>query len=57
MVHPSVEFPNSVLDPEDSAVRDRDMVLAESKDRGPLPVPRAHEDGVSSPVCAACWAY
>lgn len=56
MVHPSVEFTNSVLDPEERAVG-APIAAAESREPSPLPVPRAREDDLSSPVCAACWAY
>jgi hypothetical protein len=57
MIHFPIEFTNSVLDSEERVVGTPDIAPAESSEPRPLPVPESRDEGPSSPVCAACWAY
>jgi hypothetical protein len=53
MVYPSAQLSDSVLDAE---VRELD-VGSDAPENDTSPEPRLSENDVSSPVCAACWAY
>lgn len=56
MPHPSIEFtisPNLEERTTDAA----ELTAGESGGADSLPVAPADKDNISSPVCAACWAY
>jgi hypothetical protein len=57
MTHPSVESSNPIRASVEPLTGRVDRTASESSRAESLPVPRAREDDVAPPVCAACWAY